>query len=159
MHVLDYLLDLYITTPSPCGYLSERDSVSVVADPGRMIDSPLYGVLLDRGFRRSGRAFYRPQCPECVACVPVRVPVDRFAPSHSQRRVWRANESLHVVSREPRFDEGHFELFRRYQRDQHGDTMQLCQEGEDPRSGYTRFLVDSTVATRLSSPSPKRRRA
>jgi arginyl-tRNA--protein-N-Asp/Glu arginylyltransferase len=147
--VLDHLLDLYITTPAPCGYLPDRESVAVVADPGRMIDSPLYGVLLDRGFRRSGRAFYRPQCPECVACVPVRVPVDRFSPSRSQRRVWRANESLRVVARAPRFDEAHYRLFRHYQREQHGDTMQLVQEGEDLRSGYSRFLVESTVATRF----------
>jgi arginyl-tRNA--protein-N-Asp/Glu arginylyltransferase len=147
--VLDHLLDLYITTPSPCGYLADRDSVSVVADPARMIDSPLYGVLVDRGFRRSGRAFYRPQCPECVACVPVRVPVDRFAPSRSQRRVWRANEGLDVVAREPCLDEAHYQLFRRYQREHHRDTMQLAREGEDPRTGYFRFLVETTVATRF----------
>lgn len=147
--VLDHVLDLYLTTPSPCGYVPGRESAAVVADPGRMIDSPLYGVLLDRGFRRSGRAFYRPQCPGCMACVPVRVPVDQFAPSRSQRRVWRANEALHVVAREPAFDEVHYQLFRRYQRDHHGDTMQLVHEGEDLRTGYSRFLVESPVATRF----------
>jgi len=141
------LLDFYLTMPAPCGYLPGRESTSVVADPECAIGGELYGLLLDRGFRRSGRIVYRPQCVGCDACVPVRVPVARFSPSRSQRRVWRANQAVAVATRQPRFHEAHYQLFRRYQREQHGDTMAIGEGDEDPRAGYTRFLVQSTVDT------------
>jgi len=140
-------LDFFLTVPVPCGYLPNRESTSVVADPECAIGSELYGVLLDHGFRRSGRVVYRPRCAGCDACVPVRVPVARFLSSRSQRRVWRANQAVTVVTRQPRFHEAHYQLFRRYQRDQHGDTMAVGQDDDDPRAGYIRFLVQSTVDT------------
>jgi len=141
------LLDFFLTAPVACGYLPDRESTSVVADPACAIGSELYGVLLDHGFRRSGRVVYRPRCARCHACVSVRVPVARFSPSRSQRRVWRANQAVTVVMRQPRFHEAHYRLFRRYQHDQHGDTMAAGQDDDDPRTAYMRFLVQSTVDT------------
>jgi arginine-tRNA-protein transferase len=142
-------LDFFLTVPTPCGYLPDQASGAVVADPRRAVDPHTYGRLLERGFRRSGRLVYRPHCPACAACIPVRVPVARFAPSRSQRRVWRANQALRVVARPAAFDEAHYQLFRAYQRSQHQDTMVLGDDGEDPREGYRRFLVDADVDARL----------
>ncbi|RME35281.1 MAG: arginyltransferase, partial [Gammaproteobacteria bacterium] len=57
---------------------------------------------------------YRPQCEGCRACVPVRVPVERFRPDRRQRRCLRANADLEITERGPEFDPEHFALFERY---------------------------------------------
>ena len=84
------------------GYIHRGDCVYL---PGRewalrMAPAPRsdrrYQELLDEHHRRSGWVVYRPVCADCVACQPIRVPVARFRPSRSQRRVLRRNEDLRV---------------------------------------------------------------
>ena len=58
------------------------------------MDGEVYHDLMDRGFRRSGDFFYAMDCEGCRACVPLRVPVARFTPSKSQRRVLRDRKSV-----------------------------------------------------------------
>lgn len=50
--------------------------------------------LLAAGWRKFGVYFFRPACPGCRQCIPLRVPVAAFAPSRSQRRVLRAGRQL-----------------------------------------------------------------
>ena len=108
------LLSFYATPVHECSYLPNREAVTVFADPDYRKDTALYSVLSRYGFRRSGQHIYRPRCPSCQACVPVRVPVREFEPRRSQRRAWRANQDLQVIAREPLFEEEHFELYQRY---------------------------------------------
>ena len=60
------------------------------------LPGPLYGALMDRGFRRSGQVFYAMECPDCSACVPLRVPTATFRPSRSQRRALAKNRDVSV---------------------------------------------------------------
>ncbi len=55
---------------------------------------PLNEALTHSGFRRSQMIAYRPACDGCSACVSVRIAVDEFAPSRSQKRVMRRNDDL-----------------------------------------------------------------
>ena len=55
---------------------------------------PLNEALTHSGFRRSQMIAYRPACEGCSACVSVRIAVDMFEPSRSQRRVKKRNASL-----------------------------------------------------------------
>lgn len=52
--------------------------------------------LLESGWRKFGHSFFRPLCPDCRECVPLRVPVARFSPSRSQRRVLRGAGAITV---------------------------------------------------------------
>jgi len=139
--------DLYLSLPHPCAYLPGRESTAILVDPDHPVTTEEYGGLLALGFRRSGSLVYRPRCAGCAACVPVRVVVDRFTPSRSQRRVWRRNRELTVVEGAPRFDEERYRLYRRYQRDQHDDTMEEAGPPTEARAAFSRFLVESPVAT------------
>lgn len=58
---------------------------------------------------------YRPECPGCGACIPVRIPVNEFTPRRNQRRCWRQNESItQVLGLNPVLDMEHFQLYQRY---------------------------------------------
>ena len=135
--------DMFMSMPHQCSYLPERTATTLFVDPRCALDSKGYGRFIRLGFRRSGDLVYRPHCQGCDACLPVRVPADRFTPNRSQRRVWRRNQDLGVRAHAPEYDQEHFELYRRYQETRHaGGAM------DDPDPGkYLSFLASRQVET------------
>lgn len=112
-------LTFYATHLHPCSYLPGEEAVTLFVDPTATLDTSTYSTLARAGFRRSGEHVYRPHCPQCNACIPVRIPVAEFTPDRSQRRTWRRNQDLRVVARGVDYDEAHYQLYRRYQAQRH----------------------------------------
>ncbi|EXJ16101.1 arginyltransferase [Imhoffiella purpurea] len=131
---------LYTTADHPCSYLQERLARTLFVDPTIHVDNTTYQALIDQGFRRSGDHIYRPTCRGCNACVPVRIPVDRFTPDRSQRRNWRSNAPrIGLRDRPAHFEPDHLRLYRRYLEHRHPGGSMAEDTSED---SYRRFLVD-----------------
>jgi len=137
-------LRFHATLPRPCSYLEGRQAVSVFADPEATLSQSLYDQLARLGFRRSGSDLYRPACPGCTACVPVRVPLP-YRRSRNQQRIWNRNRNLQCRILEPGFNDEHFSLYRRYLRSRHaGGGMD-----ESTPEQYLDFLTSYWSETRF----------
>ena len=117
--------------------------------PARAPTTPLtpeqLDLLLEEGDQRVGNTVFRTECPFCRACEPVRIDVNTFEISRSQRRVWKRNEgALRVELGEPTLSRRRVALWNRHRR------MRGLMSGaarRDP-SGYQEWLVDSCAPTR-----------
>ena len=81
------------TSPHACSYLPDQVA-RIRYDFVAALTVEEYGDLMLAGWRRFGRALFRPACGACAACQPLRVVVNEFRPNSSQKRAWKANDGV-----------------------------------------------------------------
>jgi leucyl-tRNA---protein transferase len=129
-----------LRTDEPCPYLQGRQAHIEY----RVIEqcSPeAYQTLLERGWRRFGRVFFRPQCRDCQECRSLRVPVDAYRPNRSRRRTLRANEDIQVRLARPSLTPAHLELYHRFH--QHRTAHRGWRPQEVRLKDYWESFVDN----------------
>lgn len=141
-------LQFYLSAPSPCPYVDGRMEqklfVRLDADE-RDANVGINAFLCSAGFRRSHEVVYRPACPSCDKCVPVRIPVASFALTRSMRRIDARNRDLVLDVCVPEVTAELFGLFSSYQQARHGDSeMALMTE-----SDFSDMLQKGRVRTEL----------
>ncbi|MEM9188038.1 MAG: arginyltransferase [Myxococcota bacterium] len=123
-----------------CPYLEGETARLPMRLPLRPLSNEEVDDRLSRGDRRHGRFLYRPQCPTCRACQPIRVDVAAFTMSRNQRRHFaRAEAVLRTEIAKPICDARHLELYElhKWKRGLAGpNTRPLTAQG------YAGFLVD-----------------
>jgi len=113
---LDRPLPFFLSGEDLCPYGTQRKERKLFAKltGDSLVDNTINAILTLSGFRRSMDIMYRPECPDCRACVPVRLDITAFAPSRSQKRVARRNADLIVEWTAARASASLYDLFRGY---------------------------------------------
>ena len=137
----------FITPAHPCSYLARRNARTLFLDPREAISPATYQRLTEKGFRRSGSHVYRPHCKTCQACVPTRVPVERFVARRSQRRVLQRNADVHVRVEPASYAHRYYDLYSRYISGRHMDGDMYPPSKDQFRS----FLLSQWSDTRFVS--------
>ena len=135
----------FATQPLPCPYLPGKMERRVVMELfGRDVTS-LHDYLTQTGYRRSHGIAYAPVCPDCQACVPVRIRVADFTPSRSQRRVWSKNKTLSAFLSPLAVTEEQYDLFATYLRTRHSGGEMEKMELQDYKSLVEETPIDSQI--------------
>lgn len=116
------LQQFFRSGPMPCPYLPGRVERKLFTRLSGPYAAEVNSTLSRAGFRRSHDIVYRPVCPTCSACVPVRIAVDQFEPTRSQKRVLRMNEDLRLGQAPANATSEQYRLFASYQASRHGDS-------------------------------------
>ena len=138
-------MNFYQTSAHLCGYLSDRYSVNIFADPNKEMSIQTYSWLIDHGFRRNGAHLYRPQCPHCSACIPTRVCVGEFKPNRSQQRNLCTNNDIELQIVTKDFYQGHYDLYKQYLHARHTDSPMDESSIED----YREFILGTWSNTQF----------
>src|SRR5262245_56170456 len=133
-----------ITDPASCTYLRGRSSATALRLLGS-IEPAEYRDHLREGFRRFGMILFRPACEGCQACVPIRVPVDRFRPTKGQRRVMRRNRDVQVEIGQPAVDAERLEVYHAFHEKRSARVGWKRQEIDAEE--YNRTFLQNIVAT------------
>jgi arginyl-tRNA--protein-N-Asp/Glu arginylyltransferase len=129
--------------PEDCPYLPGRTARMPLRWQLRGLTGEEFDDALAQGDRRVGRMLYRTSCADCTACEAIRVPVERFKPSRSQRRIWRKNEDVKVTVGPASFSEAKLALYNR-----HKQERGLGRAGQQmTASGYGSWFLESCVQT------------
>ncbi|MEI7608098.1 MAG: arginyltransferase, partial [Rhodospirillaceae bacterium] len=110
------LQQFFRSGPMPCPYLPGRVERKLFTRLVAPFASEVNSTLSRAGFRRSHDIVYRPVCPTCSACVPVRIPVADFAPERAMRKVLHRNADLTMTEVSAMATGEQFRLFIAYQR-------------------------------------------
>ncbi|MBI3710594.1 MAG: arginyltransferase [Proteobacteria bacterium] len=146
MTVTSQTARFYYSAPAPCPYLPGRVERRIFADLSGPKPVLGYDVLSEAGFRRSLGFAYRPACPGCNECVPVRILAAEFAFCRGWRRIVAANADL-VAARSPAHATAEqYALFTLYQQQRHGDGEMANMDFADYRTMVEVGARDSMVA-------------
>jgi arginine-tRNA-protein transferase len=135
----------YSTDLAPCPYLTGRQERRLVALVEGEGGNDRLDLLTEAGFRRSQGYLYKPVCPGCRACVPVRIVVDGFHRGRSFRRVLARNRDLTAEETPTVGTDEQFALFHRYLRQRHHDGGMVRMD----RQAYNEMVEAAPPTTRL----------
>jgi leucyl-tRNA---protein transferase len=144
----------YTTAPLPCPYVAgrtERKVVTEIAGPGA---DALHDRLSRAGFRRSHNIAYAPVCPSCQSCVPIRIPVAKFQPDRTLRKIAKMNAAVEGFEVPARATAEQFQLFQCYQQARHGSGDMATMSFYDYRAMVEDTPVD-TVIVELRDPDDR----
>lgn len=117
LYNLDCDFDIYPCGNCPYGYNFEN-SIRAFRYSGNIGINNMEN-LISSGYRRCGDLYYRNECSNCQACLPIRIPINRFSLSKSQKRVLKKNKPTVCIKGDLNFSDEKFKIYKKYQLNRH----------------------------------------
>lgn len=113
-------MELYraIEAPRRCSYLPDQRAALEYRLFGAL-SADEFQHLLERGWRRHGSHYFRPACARCTRCESLRVDVQSFQPTKSQRRTWTRNQLIRTEWGPATVSPAHVALYNAWHADMH----------------------------------------
>jgi arginine-tRNA-protein transferase len=129
---------------SRCPYLPGQIARLPLRLPVRPLSPQVLSARLAAGDRRQGMLLYRPRCPGCRACEAIRIDVNEYRSTRTQRRVQRRGDAvLKMEIAAPALSEEKVALYNRHK----VERRLLVGDGLLDTELYGEFLVDSCAET------------
>ena len=126
------------TLDEPCSYIS-GNSQTIHYKVIRECTKTQCEALILRGWRRFGEMYFRPVCSDCTACESLKIDVENYVFSKSERRILRKNSHITSFIRTPGMSSEHLELFYRYHAYKH-KTRSWDPPKIDPKNYQASFV-------------------
>ncbi len=136
-------LRLRVTRTQPCAYLKDQVEQRLAGDISACPEE--HDSLAEAGFRRVENWAYKPACPQCHACTPIRVACNDFVPSRNLKRIKSRNADLSRHINGGRLSLQHYDIFQRYLATRHEDG-QMTGMGFDE---FSAMILNSPIRTCL----------
>jgi arginine-tRNA-protein transferase len=101
-----------------CAYL-ENHKVRMSYKYVEQANKTFTTAVIQRGWRRFGKYYFHPICHGCDACKSVRINVNQFKPSKSQRKAMNRNAQTRMIVQKPTLTRAHIELYNKYHHFKH----------------------------------------
>lgn len=126
-----------------CGYFENKDAVSV--NNIFIGDCPAFfsDMLMTRGWRRFGKGYFRPMCPDCNKCESIRIGVDDFELTKTFRNIKNRNkETLYSLHR-PEYSDEKLALHHKYHLERSEKRGWKLNDMDEEK--YIKMFVDGAV--------------
>jgi arginine-tRNA-protein transferase len=70
--------------------------------------------LIERGYRRFGKMYFRPICHSCQECQSIKIDVNNYNFSKSAKRVIKKASHIQIHVQKPNLSQEHLNLFKKY---------------------------------------------
>jgi len=71
-------------------------------------------AVIQRGWRRFGKYYFHPVCEGCNECKSLRIEVNAFKASRSQRKALKRNVNTRIIVQKPTLTQMHIDLYDKY---------------------------------------------
>lgn len=130
----------FVSSSQECPYGLPRQALYNQAVFATLPDF-IMGAYLASGYRRNGNVLYSMRCPECRACIPLRVAPDRFKPNRIQKRTWRKNQDITIEIAPLGCSEENLALLEKFLHSRYPGRE------NSPHSYYSSFFLNSLSTT------------
>ena len=141
MDIIEFFNDTYLsdTTEYKCPYFKDgRAAKAEFVFPIRD-QKYKYHLFLKKGFCRSGEMFFRNICNSCIECLPLRIKLEDFYLTKSQKRILKKNKDIKIKIEKPTLvTDEKIELYKKYIQIRHSGNkdMDYSLELKNMHYGY-----------------------
>ena len=96
-----------------CAYIpgnKVRMNYKYVKDPTAEFNS----AVIQRGWRRFGKYYFHPICNGCNECKSLRIEVESFTLTKSQKKAQNRNKDTKIIIQKPSISQMHLDLYNKY---------------------------------------------